>query len=116
MAKEYKLRRPHERKVRFDKAENEYISRKVEQSPYKNFQNFALHMLIQGEIKYTDYSELQYLTSEVRRLGNNVNQIAKLAHQFKEISSEDVTELTDAIKNLTTLVLEELPKKKKEED
>lgn len=100
------------KKVRFDSAENEYIKRKIEQSPFNNFQNFALHMLIQGEIKYTDYSELNYLTSEVRRLGNNVNQIAKLAHQFNEISSQDINDLKLEIQKLTQLVVEELPNKK----
>lgn len=103
------------RKVRFDSEENDYIIRKIEQSPFNNFQNFALHMLIQGEINYIDYSELHHLTSEVRRLGNNVNQIAKLAHQFNEISGEDVKELKSAIQELTHLVLEELPNKKMEE-
>lgn len=115
MEKTYKLKRPHERKVRFDSEENDYIKHKIEQSPFKNFQNFALHMLIQGEINYIDYSELNNLTSEVRRLGNNVNQIAKLAHQFNEISGEDVKELKGAIQELTHLVLEELPNIKMEE-
>jgi SepF-like predicted cell division protein (DUF552 family) len=116
LGKEYKLKRPKPRIIRFSQEENEYINKKIEASPFNNFQNFALHMLIQGEIIYVDYSELQNLTSEVRRLGNNVNQIAKLAHQFKEISSEDVTALTTAIENLTHLVMDELPKKTKEEE
>lgn len=116
MADKYKLKRPKQRIIRFSPKENEYINKKIQESPFNNFQNFALHLLIQGEINYVDYSELQSLTSEVRRLGNNVNQIAKLAHQFKEISSEDVTDLTTAIENLTHLVMEELPKKTKEEE
>ncbi|WP_366533597.1 plasmid mobilization relaxosome protein MobC (plasmid) [Carnobacterium maltaromaticum] len=115
MEVKYKLKRPHGRIIRFDSEENEYINHKIEQSPFKSFQNFALHMLIQGEINYIDYSELNSLTSEVRRLGNNVNQIAKLAHQFNEISGQDVKELKVAIQELTQLVLEELPNEKKEE-
>lgn len=114
MKNKYKLKRPYERKVRFDLEENNYINTKIEQSPFKNFQNFALHMLIQGEINYVDYSELQSLTSEVRRLGNNINQIAKLAHQFNEISSADILDMTSSIQKLTQLVLEEVPKKKSE--
>ncbi len=42
-------------------------------------------MLITGEIVNVDYSELK-LNQEVSRIGNNVNQMVRLANQFEEIS------------------------------
>ena len=47
-------------------------------------------MLITGEAKIVDYSELKKLNGQINRLGNNINQIVKLAHYFDEISNEDI--------------------------
>lgn len=115
MTKKYPLKRPIQKIVRFSKEENEYIKNKIEKSPFNNFQNFARLMLLTGEIKIVDYSELQHLNSEVHRIGNNINQLAKLAHQFEEISPEDVRDLTDTLNELKEIVGLELKKELKQE-
>lgn len=40
----------------------------------------------------------------MNRIGNNVNQIAKMAHRFDEISEEDVQKLTDVILELKKMI------------
>lgn len=109
-----KRNRSIEKKLRFTKQENHYINQKVKSSPFGSFQSFALNTLIQGTIHYTDYSELNKLNSEVRKIGTNINQIAKLAHQFDEISLADIKELTDSLTVLIERVDEELATGKKE--
>ena len=100
MKKNYKLKRPIERKIRFNEKENEYIKKKIEKSPFNNFQNFARTLLIQGEIKNVDFSELKQLNFELSKIGNNINQIAKLANQFEEVSQEDVDYLQEIMSNI----------------
>lgn len=108
MENKQKLKRPIQRIVRFSKEENDVINRKIEKSFYPNFQNFALHLLIQGEIRHVDYSELNKLTTEIHKIGINLNQMARLANQFHEISSEDIKDLTNEVQHLHALVQNEL--------
>lgn len=115
MLKKYLLKRPIQKIVRFSKEENDYIKKKVEESPFNNFQNFARLLLITGEIKIVDYSELYKLNGEVHRIGNNINQMAKLAHQFEEISSEDVKDLINTLNELKEIVGLELKKELKQD-
>ena len=104
-----------EKKVRLTKEEDEYIRKKVEQSPFNNFQNFARLMLITGEVKMVDYSELKKLNGQINRVGNNINQIAKLAHYFDEISNEDIQEIKQNINYMKSLVEAALKEDKREE-
>ena len=107
--------RSHRRLIRFKDEENDYINTKVEASPFNNFQNFARILLITGEVHFTDYSELKSLNYEVNRIGNNINQLAKLAHEFQEISPADIQQLQSKMTDLTALVSEQLKQVKKEE-
>ncbi|CAI3329343.1 plasmid mobilization relaxosome protein MobC [Enterococcus cecorum] len=104
-----------EKKVRLTKEEDEYIRKKVEQSPFNNFQNFARIMLITGEAKIVDYSELKKLNGQINRLGNNINQIVKLAHYFDEISNEDIQEIKQNVNYMKALVEAVLKEDKREE-
>lgn len=115
MTKKYILKRPIERKVRFSKDENDYLKKKIERSPFNNFQNYARILLLTGEVKMVDYSELQRLNGEVNRIGNNINQMAKLAHQFKEISEEDVNDLTQQLQVIQKIISDRFKEELKQE-
>ena len=67
-------------------------------------------MLLAGEINYVDYSELKELKWEINKIGNNINQVVKLANQFEEISQEDIEELLQTIKQVEILVTNKLKK------
>lgn len=104
-----------ERKIRLTPEEDKFIRKKVEQSPFNNFQNFARIMLITGEAKIVDYSELKKLNGQINRLGNNINQIVKLAHYFDEISNEDIQEIKQNVNYMKALVEAALKEDKREE-
>lgn len=106
--KNYELRRPIQKIVRFSPEENEGLKQRLAQSPINNFQNYARILLLAGQIRVTDYSDLQSLISEVHRIGNNINQMAKLAHIYTEISSDEIQELIDVMVGLRQLVEERL--------
>lgn len=115
MAKEYKLKRPIPKKVRFSKEEWAYVDSRIKASPFKTFQNYARILLISGEVKVVDYSSLEKLNREVNRIGNNMNQVAKLAHQFEEISAVDIQNLMNEVQQLKDLVSSELEKEYQQE-
>ncbi|TXK45737.1 plasmid mobilization relaxosome protein MobC [Lactococcus sp. dk322] len=100
MEKKYQLKRNIQKIIRLNEQENEYIKKKIDASPFNNFQNFARTLLIQGEIKTTDYSELFNLNKQVAAIGNNVNQVVRLANQFDEISKEDILDLQNQIQEV----------------
>lgn len=101
--------------IRLTPEEDTFIRKKVAQSPFNNFQNFARIMLITGEVKMIDYSELKKLNGQINRVGNNINQIAKLAHYFDEISNEDIQEIKQNINYMKSLVEAALKEEKREE-
>ena len=107
--------RSFRKEVYFTEAEYNFINKKVEQSPFNNFQNFARIMLITGEAKIVDYSELKKLNGQINRLGNNINQIVKLAHYFDEISNEDIQEIKQNVNYMKELVEAALKENKREE-
>lgn len=100
--------RNKKRTFRLTEEENELLKRRINDSPYDNFQNYARHMLLAGAIHYVDYSELQQLKWEVNKIGNNINQMAKLANQFEEISQDDIDDLLDLIHQVEWLVSNKL--------
>lgn len=88
--------------------EKKFIEDKMKEANIKKFQHFALTMLIQGEVLYTDFSELRQLNYEVKKIGSNINQVVRLENQFEEISTIDIKNLTEELQHLTALVGNEL--------
>lgn len=86
------------------------MKNRIDQSPYNKFQNFARITLITGQIFHLDYSDLRTLNQEVGRIGNNVNQMAKLANQFEEIAIDDVQQQLTDVQNLQIMVSSALKK------
>ena len=108
MSEKQNRARKKKRTFRLTEEENEFLKERINDSPYDNFQNYARHMLLAGKIHYVDYSELQQLKWEVNKIGNNINQMAKLANQFEEISQDDIDELLDLIHQVEWLVSNKL--------
>jgi hypothetical protein len=99
--------------MRFDENKWAYIKRKIEASPFNNFQNFARLLLITGEIHLTDYSHLEKLHFEVNRIGNNINQLTKLAHEYGEVSPMDIREVREMMVELDEKVSLKLKEEKR---
>ncbi|MBB5887586.1 plasmid mobilization protein [Lactovum miscens] len=108
MANNENRKRPIQKKIRLSAEESEYIKSKVDESPFANFQNFARNLLIQREVTVKDFTELERLNGQVKRIGNNINQIVKLAHQFDEISDDDIEEVIHLLEEVKNLVTEKL--------
>lgn len=111
-----KRTRHKEQKIRFTDQEYEYVLAKMSDSKIKKFQHFALMMLIQGEVTFVDYSELRQLVYEVKKIGTNINQVVKLAHQFSDISDIDIQQLKQSLDTLTHIVESELTTQQESND
>ncbi len=94
--------------IRMTEDEEKFIFEKMRSSKIKKFQHFTLMMLIQGEVNFTDYTELKMLVYEVKKIGININQLVKLAHQFSDVSPKDIDQLILTVNHLTQLVTDEL--------
>lgn len=103
--------RNKERKVRFTEEENQYLLKKIRQSGLNNFQNYALKMLLNGQIVTIDYSELLNLRKEINKIGQNINQLTKYANTFNELDKELLLGLADEINKMKKLVKEEFENK-----
>lgn len=97
-------------KVRVTPDEKRIIKNKVNLSQTRSMQRYGLTMLLQGGITHVDYKELISLQWEIKKIGNNINQVVRLANQFSEISSQDIKNLTDELNNLSELVEKEFKK------
>ena len=111
MEKDKNRYRNKERKVRFTEEENQYLTRKIKQSGLNNFQNFALKMLLNGQIVTIDYSELLHLRKEINKIGQNINQLTKYANTFNELDKELLLGLADEIDKMKRLGKEEFENK-----
>ena len=99
--------RNKERKVRVTEEENQYLLKKIRQSGLNNFQNYALKMLLNGQIVTIDYSELLNLRKEINKIG----QLTKYANTFNELDKELLLGLADEIDKMKKLVKEEFENK-----
>lgn len=94
--------------LRLTDRESAILNKKIQKSGYKTFQAFAFMMLFDGEVFFQDFAELNHLNYEIGKLGNNINQLARAANIYKQVSPDDVQELTDELEKLRELVEEKL--------
>ncbi|CAK1228995.1 MobC family plasmid mobilization relaxosome protein [Fructobacillus fructosus] len=97
-----------QKKIRLTEKENDVLNKKIEKSGCETFQSFAFMMLFDGEVFFQDFSELNQLNYEIGKLGNNINQLARAANIYKQVSPDDVQELTDELERLRELIEEKL--------
>lgn len=88
-----------------DEKENKLIQKRMQEANIKNFSTFARFMLVNGQIKQVDFSELTSLKKEVNKIGVNINQIVKVVNTNDEVSLEELQLILNELKNLNELVM-----------
>jgi hypothetical protein len=78
--------------IRLTPTENNYIKNKMDNAGRKNFNAFALEMLIQGQVNIVDFKSLSDLKIAIDRVGKNINQIAKKVNESGDVSKSDIDE------------------------
>ena len=90
--------------------ELELIQQKMKQVDTTNFGEYARKMLIDGYIVKTDLSALKEVTIEMSRIGNNVNQIARLVNEKKQTDLNELQEVRLCINQIWNLLKKTLRK------
>ena len=88
-----------ERKIYFDRKEWDEVCRRAEITGKKP-NKFVREMAVFGEVKYYDISAYLSLVYDLRSIGENVNQIAKVANATKSVYEKDVMDLKTELKKL----------------
>ena len=88
-----------ERKIYFDKKEWEEVCRRAEAAGKKP-NKFLREMGIFGEVKFYDISAYLSMVYDLRGIGENVNQIARVANSTKSLYEQDIRDLKAEVKKL----------------
>ena len=105
---EVKRNRYIEKKIRLRPDENNYIKNKMDNAGRKNFNAFALEMLIQGQVNVVDFKSLSDLKIAIDRIGKNINQIAKKVNESGDVSKSDIDETKKLLKEIETVVYQSI--------
>ena len=105
---EVKRNRYIEKKIRLRPDENNYIKNKMDNAGRKNFNAFALEMLIQGQVNIVDFKSLSDLKIAIDRVGKNINQIDKKVNETGDVSKSDIDETKKLLKEIETVVYQSI--------
>ena len=78
---------------RVSKAEKEWIEKKMEMAGVINREAYLRKMAMDGGILKLDLPELKEIISLMRRMSNNINQIAKRMNQTGRLYETDIQEI-----------------------
>ena len=105
---EVKRNRYIEKKIRLRPDENNYIKNKMDNAGRKNFNAFALEMLIQGQVNIVDFKSLSDLKIAIDKVRKNINQIAKKVNETGDVSKSDIDETKKLLKEIETVVYQSI--------
>lgn len=94
--------------------ENRIIKQVMSEHGFRNFSKFAREMLLLGEVRVIDFDELRAFRREVRRIGLNINQIAKQVNIDDEVSQAQLNDLLNEVKELNQKANQLLEKEERE--
>lgn len=90
------------KKVFLSDSELSQLKHCIDQSSCQSFSEYARRTLLDPEMNFItiDTNGYQDLVFELKRIGNNINQIARSVNQSQLISSEELQELKKGIAEL----------------
>jgi hypothetical protein len=77
--------------------EVEFLEKKMQAAGTKNKSAYLRKMALDGYIIHQNFSELKDFTIALCKIGNNLNQIAKVANTYGEVPISDVHVIEDEI-------------------
>ena len=87
--------------IGFSKEEWEIVCRKAKAARLRNG-TYVRRMAVKGEIKYYELKELVTLKRAFLSIGNNLNQIAKVANESGSVYQKDIEDLQEEFKYFRT--------------
>jgi hypothetical protein len=96
--------RPVQMIVRMSQEEKDYVMKKMEASGLRNFNLYALKMLIVGKVINVDLTHYHELAKEVSRIGANINQIVRAVNSTGRIFESEVAGLQQRMEEIWQLL------------
>lgn len=90
--------------VRVTPEEHKFILEKMSDMNTKNFNAYARKMLIDGHVFVVDLSDFRTLANEINKIGVNINQIVKLANEYRYTDKKDIEELKEMLNQIWQLL------------
>lgn len=97
-----------ELKVRLTDEENRLLQKKVAASGIKNKSSYVRKMILDGYIIYQDYGVLKECIAALGRIGNNLNQLTKLANTYHDMNVPELARLADEVSQWRQRFLKDL--------
>lgn len=86
--------------------ELEEIQERMKMTKIKTFSAYARKMLLNGIIVVPNWEELKGIHRQVSGIGNNINQIARIANATRSVYKEDVNDLTHQIGEIRRMLFD----------
>ena len=96
-----------QRCFRVSEEESKMIDEKMKEAGMVDFSNYARKMLIDGQIIIISNFEIQAIRAvsvELSKIGNNINQIARIANSSKKVFNAEIVELREKQREISTLL------------
>lgn len=97
-------KRPILKKVWLNEEEEKKLKNKQSETLFTTFSAYAREMLLNGEIVVKDFSGIRKLQVELNRIGVNINQIAKVVNENRDINRNEINELKDLFTELSEVI------------
>lgn len=83
-----------------DEKEREVITQKMSMVGTDNIGAYLRRMAIYGYMLEVDMNPLNSLTTELSRIGNNINQLSKRANETGNIYIDDIEKIAQDVSNI----------------
>ena len=94
-------------KTRLNEREYHLLSQKIKASGMKK-SVYLRKMILDGYIIYQDYGVLKECVAALGRIGNNLNQLTKVANTYHDINIPELTRMADEVSEWRLRFLREL--------
>jgi hypothetical protein len=96
--------------LRFSDTEIVFLKNKMDEAGIKNREAYLRKMALDGYIIRQDYGVLKGVTNELRRIGTNLNQMAKIANTYHDINRSELETIEIDIKKIWQLLISQIEK------
>ena len=93
-------KRSHRKELRLNDDELKELEKKMKLTNIGNFRDFINKMIIYGEVKTIDMTELTEIRYLMSTIANNVNQIAIRCNETRSVYETDIHALNFEIKEM----------------
>lgn len=90
-------RRNHAVLLRFSADEIDFLRKKMHEAGIQNREAYLRKMALDGYIVRQDYSVLKGMICELNRIGNNLNQMTKIANTYGDIDQSELKNIEKGI-------------------